>query len=333
MTVLHLTEPGNYAIKEGRRLVVKKEGEKVADIPVEYLEQVVVYGSNQITAPALTMLLDENIPVFFLSFGGRFRAKLMPYTSRHVDLRLKQYGIYLNEPERRGEIAAFLVGGKLLNCYRILKYLNKSRCSESLQEKGQKILRLAGVTKKERRLPKLRGIEGAGSRVYFQALQEVVAAEWGFDGRNRRPPRDPINALLSYGYALLLGEVMTAVERAGFDPYLGFLHEVKYGRPALALDLMEEFRGEVDLLVLRFVNLRMATPADFVNEEGEISLSPGLRKKFVRHFAEKMEEERRYDFLAKELPLREIVALQARRLAGYLQGEITCYRPHRVVGG
>ena len=181
------------------------------------------------------------------------------------------------------------------------------------------------------KIDSLRGLEGAGSAAYFGSFAHLIRVkEFRFETRNRRPPTDPVNALLSFGYSLLANDVQSAVNIVGFDPYLGYLHVERYGRPSLALDLMEEFRPiVVDAMVLSVINRRVLTPDDFTTEplSGAVSLSDEGRRSFLRAYEQKKQSEFKHPVMGRKCSYQEAFEIQARLLGKYLMGETDQYPP------
>ncbi len=241
--VLYVDEPGAYIRKSGERLVVTKDQTTLREIPAVNLDEVVLAGQVNLSTSAHRMLLEHEIPVSFLSPHGNYEGRLQPACSRNAVLRIAQVQVHL-DPAARLQLARQFVAGKLANMRTVLVRHRRTHNSEELvraiRELSASAERATGATE----LAVLRGIEGMGSRHYFSVLNSLLRPDlpFAFERRTRRPPTDPVNALLSFAYALLTKEAVAALGVAGLDPYVGFLHEAKYGRPALALDLVEEFR-------------------------------------------------------------------------------------------
>lgn len=289
MTPLYVVEQGAVVQKEGERVVVRKDGQVVLSVPVFKLECMVVFGGVQITAQAMALLLTNGIEVSFMSMDGRLKGRVLPAESRNVVLRLEQYKRY-HDPSFRLQWAREIVYGKLYNGRVLLMRYMRNHPEVQLEEYVGTVEEAMVQAREATDLDSLRGIEGKGAAAYFRAFGDMVRGELTFSGRSRRPPRDPVNALLSLGYSLLTRELFGAVAARGLDPYLGFYHDVRYGRPALALDLLEEFRAPiVDRLVLALVNRRVFGPDDF--EEGEergVHLSKEGFRRFLQSYEERM---------------------------------------------
>jgi CRISPR-associated protein Cas1 len=267
MSVLYLTQPDAVLSKnyEAFTVALKQENGswKKQTIPAQTVEQVVLMGNPQVTGDALVYALELGMPVHYLSSFGKYLGSALPGYSRNGQLRLAQYQIYL-DPARRLELVKAIVTAKIHNQYAVL-YRHHQPDNPLKQRQSQ--------VKPQATLDQVRGIEGMAAREYFACWFQMLDKSWGFSGRNRRPPTDPVNALLSFAYGLLRVQVTAAVHLAGLDPYIGYLHEVTRGQPALVLDLMEEFRPLVaDNIVLSVVNNREIQLDDFAETLGAYRL-------------------------------------------------------------
>ncbi|HZU68083.1 MAG TPA: type I-D CRISPR-associated endonuclease Cas1d [Ktedonobacteraceae bacterium] len=321
-------------------------------IPLVKIDDVVVMGEVTLTASALHLLLDHNIEINFLTHFGKFKGRLSPSLSKNAILRMAQYRAH-NDMARRCELARRFVIGKLSNQRTMLQRYNR-RQSDS--EMSQAIDQIAGLLSQLHALPvdtatstralatgdnrvegtpleSILGMEGAGSAAYFQCFGKLLSdpEQWPFEKRIKRPPTDPVNALLSFGYAMLTNQVASAVQLVGFDHFVGYLHSSFYGRPALALDIMEEFRPIiVDSVVLSLLNKRMLTANDFVVELGAYRLKDEKRKIFFTQFEERMREEIQHPIFGYQVTYRRCIELQTRLVAKFLTGEINEYPPFVV---
>lgn len=326
MPTLYVVEPGARIEKEYHRLLVTKEDEVLLRVPLRRVSQVVLVGPVGVTTPALRALLRAEVPLLLVRRTGALVGRLVPAASRNLPLRQAQY--------RRNDDASFclemtraIVRGKLRN-QRVLalRILRRHRGERSPLQALRAAEKAAAQAKD---IETLRGLEGAGGRAYFAIYRQAFDPTWGFERRTRRPPRDPINALLSLGYTMLGHALMTALEAAGLDPYLGFFHAEKYGRPALALDLVEEFRTPfVDSLVMTLVNKRMLDLSDFQERGGVYLRDRGLRL-FLREFGDRLESEVTTPDVERPLSYRKHMEVQARRVARAILGEEP-YRSFRV---
>lgn len=317
-------------------------------IPLVKIDEVIVMGEVTLTASALHMLLEKNIEIHFLSHFGHFKGRLTPGLSKNSLLRMAQHRAH-NDMSRRCELARRFVIGKLSNQRTMLQRYNRRqeqpRFGDEIQQLAVTIRQLtslatATVAMKQLAsgdnsiegtpLETILGLEGSGSAAYFQCFRDMLAdkQQWPFAGRVKRPPTDPVNALLSFGYALLTTQVASAVQIVGFDQFIGYLHSSTYGRPALALDLMEEFRPLiVDSVVLTLLNNRMLTTDDFHIELGAYRLKKEPRKLFLTRFEERLNEEITHPLFGYKVKYRSCIEVQARLVAKYLTGEIDEYPP------
>lgn len=329
MSTLYITEPGAMVRKDGEQLKVTtpKEG-TLLKMPLANLEQLVVMGNVTVTAAVVQTLLERGVGVVYLTGSGKLLGRLQPPERKNVPLRWAQFRAAADENQRLA-IAKDIVRGKLHNQRTLLQ--RSAREGSHGLDKG--IRQLHALTKRAERaetLDELRGIEGAGAAAYFHELPKMIKAfGFPFSGRVRRPPTDPVNSLLSFGYVLLMNEVLTACQVVGFDPYLGYLHMDRYGHPALALDLMEEFRPVlVDSLVLSFINRRMIEPEDFeVGLGGVRRMKPHALRKFLGAWESKRRTVITHPIFQTQVPYWRAVELQARILAKRLLGETDQYVP------
>ncbi len=319
-------------------------------IPLIKVQDVVVMGEVTMTASALHLLLEKNIEVHFLTHYGTFKGRLSPELSKNSLLRMAQHRAH-NNVSKRCELARRFVIGKLSNQRTLLQRSDRRRAEPLFQQEIEQmallIRQLASLscdTEPQSTvtlasgdsgiagtlLETILGLEGAGSAHYFRCFGQLLTdqQQWPFAGRVKRPPTDPINALLSYGYSLLTSQVSAAVQIVGFDSYIGYLHSSTYGRPALALDLMEEFRPLiVDSVVLTLLNNRMLTLNDFHVELGAYRLKKEPRKLFLTRFEERLNEEVTHPIFGYKTKYRRCIELQARLVAKFLTGEIEEYPP------
>ncbi len=319
MATLYLTEPGSKLRLEGGRLRIEKNGQLLHDFPREMVDDAVLVGGTQVTTQAMRDLLARGAPLHLLTTHGSYLGRLEPAASGNTEL--------LRAQVRRGddpifalELSRILVLGKLVNSRTVLLRLARRHSTLELLD-ALELHRLAlEQAQAASNQDHLRGIEGVAAQGYFAALASLLPPEWGFTGRGRRPPPDPVNAMLSFGYTLLLTRVLSGLQQVGLHPGVGFLHVSHGQRPALALDLMEEHRAPlVDRLVLGLVSRRRLNPGHFIKAEGGVWLGPEGRKLFIRAFEERL----------TEAGYRELFVRQARLLANHLRGGEP-YRPIRV---
>lgn len=332
MSALYVLEDGAVVRKDGNQIVVvsAKNGPLLA-MPLEQVEELVIVGNATVTTPLVHELLARGIGLTYFSRSGEFLGRLLPEVSKNVPLRWAQFSTAA-DPAKSLAIARSIVKGKLLNQRAILQ----REAREGMAGLASAITDLKALVARADRaqsLEELRGIEGAGSALYFREWPKLIrAVGFRFPGRVRRPPTDPVNAMLSFGYTMLTSTVFAACHTVGFDPYVGFLHMDRYGRPALVLDLMEELRPVlVDSLVLALINRGIVHPEGF--EEG---LGGGCRmarptlKKFLSSWEEKRHSFVQHPLFKTETPYWRVPELQARVLAKVLFGELEEYVPFLI---
>lgn len=340
---VYVLEPGSYIRREGLALKVVKEGETVDNIPADGLKRLILVGHVSLSGAVLDYLIQNRVETVFLTPTGRFRARLMPDEHKHVSLRRAQY-LTLSDPQRALPIAVAIVRGKAENCMQMLIRRASDYQAPELRKAAASIRPMVLQAGRAQSLSELRGIEGAIARVYYAAFPGMIRNPlFPFNGRSRRPPLDPINALLSFAYTMVTNEVLSAIKTIGLDPYLGALHEEQYGRPSLACDLAEEYRCFIaDRLVLGIVNRRRITPEDFVyrgkppaefTDEEEmrrrrpVEMKPAVCKAFIASYEETMQRSIFYPPLSKKVNLRWLIVNQVRRFAESLEHPENEYQP------
>lgn len=282
-------------------------------------------GNVQVSTQAVREFTSRNIPVLYFTYGGWLSAITRGLDHKNVELRLAQYEA-ASDAERSLAIAKRIVAGKIYNSRIMLRRNHKGEADAALDELRR--LRLRALEAPD--VGALLGLEGAAARVYFSHLDGMLrgdlAGEWNFRTRNRRPPRDPVNALLSFAYALLTKDALVALSATGFDPYLGVYHAPKYGKPALALDLVEEFRPILaDSVVIGVINNEEVTPDDFVRRAGGVALKDAARKRFIAAYERRMQSTIAHPLFGYTISYRRVLAVQARLLARAITGEIASY--------
>ncbi|MFB2939316.1 type I-D CRISPR-associated endonuclease Cas1d [Aerosakkonemataceae cyanobacterium BLCC-F154] len=330
MGTIYITQEESFIGKTDERLQVKAEKKTLLDVPLIKVDGVVVLGRSTISPAALMELLQRQIPLSFLTVNGKYLGRLEPQLTKNIFVRSAQWNV-MQEPAKVTHVVRGFVRGKLKN-YRN-SFLRAQRENETLnlQSAITRLDQVIAPIDKTESIDSLRGLEGAGSAAYFGSFDKLIRAEgFKFESRRRRPPTDPINALLSFGYALLAHDLQSAVNIVGFDPYLGYLHTERYGRPSLALDLMEEFRPlVVDAVVLSAVNKRSLFPKDFTTEplSNAVRLTDEGLRTFLRLYEQKKQSKFKHPVLQKQCTYQEAFEIQTRLLAKYLMGETQLYPP------
>lgn len=327
--VLYVDEPGVAIKKTGERLLVVKEGETLRDIPLIHIGQVVVNGNVSLTTPAFQTLLTEGIPVGFLSAHGRYKGSMTPAISRNSLLRMAQFEL-AKDVDRCLVVAKSLVMGKIHNMRVMLQRRKWKDQNCQLQDSIRDMARMKRRVNSAENLGKLLGFEGNASALYFGRFNHLLKDEMGFqfEKRTRRPPKDPVNALLSFAYSILTLDLVSAIQLVGLDPYIGFYHQQTYGKPCLALDLMEEFRPIIaDSTVISLINNRQITTRDFENKNGGCYLKTEARKKFYAVYEKRKNDQITHPVFKYKLSFRRAIELQVRILAKYLNNELDAYSP------
>ncbi|MGI0485894.1 type I-D CRISPR-associated endonuclease Cas1d [Pantanalinema rosaneae CENA516] len=321
MSVLYVTQPDAVLSKVYEAFSVSlKQADgswKKQTIPAQTVEQIVLMGNPQVTGDAFVYALELGMPLHYLSPFGKYLGSALPGYSRNGQLRLAQYRLYLHA-EQRLQFVKTIVATKIHNQNAVLYRHDVRETSLKLRKK---------LVEQQNTLDQVRGIEGLAAREYFASWSAMLDHQWVFQGRNRRPPTDPVNALLSFAYGLLRVQVTAAVHLAGLDPYIGYLHEVQRGQPALVLDLMEEFRPLVaDNVVLSVLNKREIQPQDFEESLGAYRLLDTPRKTFLQAFERKLGDEFKHPVFDYRCTYRRAIELQAKLLGRHLQEGIP-YKP------
>lgn len=321
MTILYVQEQGSMVRKKDNQVLVTKEGEKPRVMPIEQIEQVVLMGRGvQISTALLIDLVKRGIPVTLTNQHGSFHyVTIAESPSRFGELRMQQTA-FVSMPQRALDLGRRIIRAKLTNQRNLLATTRWANAPSAIA----KIDAMAVALERAATMDELRGYEGAGADAYFEAWKASLPPAWGFLKRDPRPPKDPINAMLSFGYTLALHDVLTAIQITGLDPYLGTFHSVQAGRPSLALDLLEEFRPvAVDRLVLDLVRTNAITPQRFEHppeEPSAVYLDPPGRATFVERYHILMRSTFKFAD-GRRMRLRDIILLQAQALARVMRGE------------
>jgi CRISPR-associated protein Cas1 len=323
---LYVTEPYATVGLRDRRVTISKDREPVDEVRLLDVSQVCLFGNAQITTQLVRELMARDVPVCWFSYGGWFAGLAEGLPAKHIELRRRQ----VIEAHRGGvALARRIVAGKIRNSRTMLR--------RNAREKPERVLHslrdLAAECADAVSIASLLGIEGTAARLYFGSLplmlkprSDLPGEAFSFEGRNRRPPRDAMNCLLSYCYSLLVKDITVATYIVGFDPYLGFYHRPRFGRPALALDLAEEFRPLVaDSVAIGVVNNGAVSESDFIVRAGGVALTPGGRRAVLRAYERRLDVEVRHPVFGYRVSYRRLLDVQARLLGAYLLGETSEY--------
>jgi CRISP-associated protein Cas1 len=335
LNTLYVQTPGTYLHLDHDTLELEVEKQTKLKMPLHHLGGIVAFGNVLMSPFFIHRCAEDGRNVVWLSQHGQFRARLAGSTTGNILLRRSQHAA-LDTPEVTLAVAKYFVAGKLQNARSVLMRSAREADEESDRQALTKAAQVHADairnTENATDLDKLRGIEGYAAKSYFGAFTAMVRtnrAVFEFVERSRRPPRDPINALLSFVYTLLVNECVAACEGVGLDPQLGFLHALCPGRPSLALDLMEELRPLLaDRLVLTLINRAQLQPDDFVERPGgAIYLTEDARKTLLSAYQKRKQEEVQHPIAGTKVPFGLVPHVQARLLARHLRGDVPTYQP------
>jgi CRISPR-associated protein Cas1 len=335
LNTLFVTTPGSYLAKDGECVQVRVDGESRARLPVLALDGIVCFGAVSYSPYLLAHCAENDVTISHLTEQGRFQARIQGPTAGNVLLRRTQYR-WADDPDRSAELARNFVLAKLHNGRLVYRRARRdARDGDRTERLGGVAEGLDNLVARVRHasdIQTVRGIEGEGGARYWSAFNDLVTrADEAFDfhGRSRRPPLDRVNCLLSFLYTILAHDVRSALETAGLDPYVGFLHRDRPGRAGLALDMMEEFRPWlVDRLVLALVNRRQVDARGFTREEtGGYLMDDATRKAVLTAWQERKQETVTHPFLDEKMPIGLLWHTQALLLARYLRGDLDGYPP------
>ena len=321
---MYVQAQGGIVGKSGDNLTVRVKGQKIASARLLDVSNLSIFGNAQVTAQATREMLDRNIPICHFTYGGWLKGVTHGIGHKNVELRMSQFAA-AGDRIRSLSIAREMVIAKLRNSRVMLRRNHPDAPPQALKE----IARLSRSARKADSLPTLLGIEGAAASVYFANFGAMIRAEYSefdFRVRTRRPPKDPVNAVLSFLYSMLIKQALVSAISVGFDPYMGFYHQPKYGKPALALDLAEEFRPIVaDSAALTLFNNAELKPPDFIRRSGAVSLTQEGRKAVIRAFERRMDTLIRHPLFGYSISYRRIMEVQARLLGRHVLGELKKY--------
>jgi len=340
---LYVLESGSYLRRVGESLKVFNGDTAIAEVPADGLKKLILIGHASLSGAVLDLLIRKRVETVFLTPTGRYRARLAIDEHRHVSLRMNQY-LKLSDKAFASRQAGCLVKGKIENMYRLLLLRARQYAAEPLKIAAVKMKSLSGCIQDHSATDYIRGIEGATGNIYFNAFPRlIINDEFSFKGRNRRPPLDPVNAMLSFVYTLLTNEVLSAIKTCGLDPYLGSLHEISYGRPSLACDLVEEYRTYLgDRLVLGLINKRLVKPDDFIyrpsapkeyvddddmKAQRPVEMKPAMNRTFIAAYESMMNRSIQYPPLNKSINYRWLIYQQVKSFGQSLENPDLMYQP------
>jgi CRISPR-associated protein Cas1 len=339
LNTLYIISDDAYVRKEHETFVVEiKDSEgnwkKAFQAPVHSIENIVCFGFKPLTPQLMAFCAERNVGISYLDEYGRFLARVYGAQKGNVLLRKAQYAISDNEFESL-KIAKPIIAAKVANYRNLLLRHQRNHpdiCPDSVFQASELLGNRLQKIQNAETLNELNGYEGECATIYFGELSNLITAQkddFKFTQRSKRPPLDPANALLSFLYAILANDVRSALETVGLDPQIGFLHQIRPGRPSLALDLMEEFRAYLgDRIMLNLINLKQVTIKDFeFRESGEVRISDNARKEILTAYQKRKQEEITHPFLGEKMTIGLLPHIQAQLLARYIRGDLETYPP------
>lgn len=329
---LYVQMQGARIGKSGEVFEVRAKNEKVGEARIFETSHVAIFGNVQVSTQAMQEMCSRGIPLTLFTTGGWYYGSATGMAHKNVELRIAQYAATADQNKSLA-LAREMIAAKIDNCRTLLM-----RNHQNLPDKiSGDLKRYSDSARTANEAGSLLGIEGMAARTYFSVfdgmLKNNAGESWAFDfnGRNRRPPLDPVNALLSYAYALLVKDITVTLFAVGFDPYLGSYHALRYGRPSLALDLMEEFRPIVaDSVVIWIINNRVLSDGDFIKRGKAVALNPEARKKFISAYERRLDALITHPVFGYRISYRRVLEVQARLLGRFLTGEIAEYPSFRT---
>lgn len=335
LNTLYITSPDRYLSLDGENVVVLSDNKEVGRVPLHNLEAIVTFGFAGASPALMGACAKRNVALSFLSGSGRFLARVSGESRGNVLLRKRQY--LLSEDEEGSlDIAKSFITGKLFNGRWVLERATRDHAMrvdvERLKHVSGRLKNALEAVQVCDSMESLRGIEGEAASLYFSVFDELILQQretFSFHGRNRRPPMDEINALLSFAYTLLANMASAVLETVGLDPYVGFLHTDRPGRASLALDLMEELRPVyADRFVLSLINKKIVSPSGFVRKEnGAVIMDDNTRKAVLSAWQTRKQEMIKHPFLEVKVEWGMVAYAQALLLARYIRGDLDAYPP------
>ena len=335
LNTLFVLTQGAYLKKEGQAIVVRIEKSDRLRLPMINIAAIVCFGRVSCSPYLLGACAQRGIAISFMTEHGRFLAAVNGFTPGNVLLRREQYR-RADSPEATATIARACIVGKLANYRTVLRRANrdqqKSESTDRIERMANRIDLKLKTLQSGLGLDQLRGVEGDATADYFSVFNELITSQkerFSFTSRSRRPPLDPVNAMLSFLYSMLTNDMRSACESVGLDAAVGFLHRDRPGRPGLALDLMEELRPVlVDRVVLSVINRQQVNVAGFIKEPGGgVRMDDATRKELVGAYQKRKSEEITHPFLQEKMTLGLVPLIQARLLARFLRGDSDAYPP------
>jgi len=335
LNTLYITNPDYYLSLDGLNIVVNEKNDEIGRVPLHNLEGIVTFGYTGVSPALMGECAKNNISLSFLSYGGKFLAGIHGGVKGNVTLRKEQY-VISEDIIKCTSIAKNFITGKIYNSKWVLERAIRDYPlrldKEKLKQKSRYLSNSLKMIDQVSGLDELRGVEGEAASVYFSAFDDLILQQkdkFVFTTRNKRPPLDYVNAMLSFSYSLLTGMYVSGLETVGLDPYVGFMHRDRPGRASLALDLIEELRAVyADRFVLTLINKRILDESDFITKEnGSVIMTDDARKEFLKHWQNKKQEVITHPFLDEKVEWGMVPYVQSMLLARYIRKDLDEYPP------
>ena len=335
LNTLYVTVPDAFLLLDGENVVLQKDRQELGRVPLHNLERILAFGYRGVSPALMGKCIEKQIEIVFLTPSGKFLARVEGGVNGNVLLRREQYRI-ADDQEKSLTIARNMVIGKIYNSRQVIMRMLRDHAARVNQ---QNLMRKAEILKESLQqcqtvesVDVLRGIEGESAAVYFSVFDEMILQNktaFSFTGRKKRPPTDPVNALLSFSYSLCTSMCASALEAVGLDPYVGFMHTDRPGRRSLALDLVEEFRAwHCDRFVTMLINKKIIQEESFEErEDGATSLNDASRKAVLNAWQTRKQEVIRHPFLDEKIEWGMLPYVQALLLARHIRGDLDAYPP------
>ncbi len=330
LNTLYVTTPESYLSRDGMNVVVSVNKEELFRIPVINIEGIVTFGYMGASPGLMKLCVDNGVSLVFMSPQGNFIGRIQGGVKGNVLLRKKQYNISEDEGQSL-HISRLFIAGKIFNCRNVLRrFLRDNGTQIDVEQAAKKLDLYKQEVLNADNMELLRGIEGRAANVYFGVFNHLIINQkndFVFEGRSRRPPKDEVNAMLSFIYTLLSNEVASALESVGLDPYVGFMHTLRPGRMSLALDMMEEFRAYLgDRLVLSMINRRQVDKRDFIRQgDDSLLMTDSCKKNLITTWQKRKKEMIEHPYFKEKIPLGLLPYAQAMLLSRYMRGDIDDY--------
>ncbi len=330
LNTLYVTTPESYLSRDGMNVVVSVNKEELFRIPVINIEGIVTFGYMGASPGLMKLCVDNGVSLIFMSPQGNFIGRIQGGVKGNVLLRKKQYNISEDEGQSL-HISRLFIAGKIFNCRNVLRrFLRDNGTQIDVEQAAKKLDLYKQEVLNADNMELLRGIEGRAANVYFGVFNHLIINQkndFVFEGRSRRPPKDEVNAMLSFIYTLLSNEVASALESVGLDPYVGFMHTLRPGRMSLALDMMEEFRTYLgDRLVLSMINRRQVDKRDFIRQgDDSLLMTDSCKKNLITTWQKRKKEMIEHPYFKEKIPLGLLPYAQAMLLSRYMRGDIDDY--------